>query len=254
MSSIHLDDEQVQRLLHGELAASTASSAAAHLEACMECRLRVRDADRDERRILGLLRRVDHAVPRAELETIIRGSRRSVPAWGRWAAGLLLLVAATGAAYAAPGSPLPGMVERVLARLGTEGRTVVPASPADAATPDNDRASEHGIAVLPGDRFSIAFSHSQPAGQAIVTLSDSSEIVVRADGGRATFASDVDRLAIDNRESSAVFQIRIPRAAPSVEISVAGRRVLWIRKSEVIEGVRRDTTGRYALPLTAPPF
>jgi hypothetical protein len=250
MSSMHLDEEQVQRYLHGELAPPAAVSAGEHLEACVECRSRVTEAEREERGVLDLLRHLDDPAPGVDFRTVV-GARERRRGWGRWAAGIVLALAAAGAAYAAPGSPLRGLVARVVTWLDDEPRSGDPtARRSDATAPAGADESGRGIAVAPGDRFIIAFPSHQPEGLAAVSLTDGAEVVVRASSADATFTSGVDRLFVDNRGSSAHFQIEIPRSAPRVDIWIAGRRVFSKGPGGVIAEGGRDADGRYLLPLS----
>src|SRR5688572_31719644 len=110
---MHLDDERVQRLLHGELEPAGERLARQHLAACEDCRTRVDEARAEEHRIFALLREVDHPAPDADPRAILAAGRGPRARWERWAAGLLLVAAAGGAAYAAPGSPLPAALDRL---------------------------------------------------------------------------------------------------------------------------------------------
>jgi hypothetical protein len=252
MSSMHLDEEQIQRFLHGEVSPTAAVSVREHLGACDECRRRVTEAEREERRVLDLLRHLDHPSPRVDVGAIVAGGRRRGRGWGRWAASILLAFAA-GAAYAAPGSPLPGLVGRLVTWLdGPPQRRAQPAQSTDTAPPARADEVGQGLAVVPGDRFTIVFSSDQPGGVAAVSMTDGAEVVVRAVGGAATFTSDADRLSIDNGGSSARFQIQIPRNAARVDIWVAGHRVFSKEPSGVVAEGRRDAEGRYLLPLSRP--
>jgi hypothetical protein len=187
------------------------------------------------------------------VETVVAAARAHParpPAWGRWAAGILLALGAAGLAYAAPGSPLGGLVRRLVTWTdGTPRRTV--SSPRGARIAGTEDVTG-GIAVAPGDRFTIAFSADQPGGVAAVSLTDGVDVVVRALGGTATFGSDVDRLSIGTDGSSARFQIEIPRRAPWVDIRVAGRSVLSKRGARVLAEGERDADGRYLVPLSRP--
>jgi len=247
----HLDEEQIQRLLHAELAPPAAASARDHLATCAGCNARVGDAEQEEALVLDLLGHLDHPPPLVRVGTVVAAARARAargPAWGRWAAGILLALGAAGVAYAAPGSPLRGLVRRLVTWTdGTPRRTVSSSSaPQVAGTED----VTGGIAVAPGDRFTIAFSADQPGGVAAVSLSEGGDVVVRALGGAATFGSDVDRLSIANDGSSARFQVEIPRQAPWVDIRVAGRGVLSKRGARVRAEGERDADGRYLVPLS----
>jgi hypothetical protein len=243
---MHLDEEQIQRLLHGELTPANATSAREHLAACFDCSSRLAAAEREESWVLDKLRRLDRPPPRVEAAAVMTGRRRHPVTWNRWAAGVVLALALAGAAYALPGSPLRRLVHQIAALMGEAPRTDTrtPREPTDTAA--------RGIGVTPGDRFTIVFSTEQPGGVAVVSLTDRADIAVRAIGGAATFTSDVDRLSIDNVGSSARFQIEIPRRAPFVEIRVGRHRVFSKEGLRVITGARRDSDDRYLVPLAQP--
>lgn len=250
MNVIHLDDEQVQRFLHGELAPAGSALTSDHLGVCEECRSRIELAEREENRALGLLRHLDHPVPRADVHGVMAARRRPGRSLARWAASILLVVAVGGAAYAAPGSPIPALVDR-LVRPSPPGRdrTAPPATPnADTTTAPLSPVTQ-GIAAEPGTGFTIAFSSRQPGSVAVVSLTDSALVAVRAMNGAATFTADIDGISIGNGASSAGYEIDIPRNAPRVEIRVAGRRVFLKSASGITSDGDRDSDGRYVVPL-----
>jgi hypothetical protein len=242
---MHLDDEQLQRMLHGELGAE--GSLSEHVSGCLDCRSRLAEAEQDEGWVFGRLRLLDHAAPPASLERILVSASAHAPVWHRWAAGIVLLLTAAGVAYAAPGSPLTRVVERIMAMLDRHEETrTAPAVP----TVVNE--SQAGIAVDPGRRLTIVFGGDQPDGVAIISLSDSSEVIVRAAGGTSTFTSDVDRVTIDHSGPPAVVDIQIPRRAAQVEIHAGGQRIFFKQGSRIMTLVRPDSRGRYRLPLAGP--
>lgn len=241
---MHLDDERVQRLLHGELGSPGEARAREHLAECPECREWVTQAEQEEAWVLDRLRRLDHAPPRVRVE-IVSPVRRRAPAWGRLAAGIMLAAAVAGVAYAAPGSPLAGVLHRVVEWVGGPAAATAPASAIERP--------QAGVAVPPGERLTIVFATEQSDGIAIVSLSDGAEVEVRALGGTTTFSSDVDRLSIRHRGPSPRFEIAIPRAAPSVEIRAGDRRVFLKKGSSVLTESERDGEGRYPVPLTRSP-
>jgi hypothetical protein len=239
MTPMHLDDERVQRLLHDELAPPARAVALEHLETCDACRARLDDEARAEHRLFATLQAIDTPPPlrMPHFDARPRTSRR-------WLAQLVASIgglAIAGIAFAAPGSPLPGLLRRV-----TQSTPTVSApSPPPAAGP----ATDAGIAVTPGRRLAIDVAHGSGAAMAMITLTDSGEVTLRAVGGRPSFSSGVDRVAIRNVEGVTALFIEIPRAAPYVELRVDGKRVLVKDGSEIATAARRDDAGRYAVPL-----
>src|SRR3989442_7090552 len=105
--SVHLDEEQVQRLLHGELSPGAKTSAREHLAGCADCRRRVSEAEQEEVEVYALLQTVDRPPPQMTAGAIAARARTHHFAWVRRAAAILLAVGVATAAYAVPGSPLP---------------------------------------------------------------------------------------------------------------------------------------------------
>jgi hypothetical protein len=244
---MHLDDEQIQRLLHRELTAAAQHGFREHLAGCAQCRDRLDNARRDEAEIFALFRQVDHPPPTVSAEAVAERARMAGIAWGRWAAGILLFVGIAGAAYAAPGSPLRDWVRSAAAwiRLSEPPSQV----PTRAVSPHADVA---GIAAVPGRKFVIAFESPEPGGEARVTLTTGTEITVRAPMGAASFTSAADRLLIDNEGAGSRFEIEIPRAAPWVEIQLAGKRIFLKQGPRVVTPSSAETEGNYSIPLSLP--
>jgi hypothetical protein len=242
---MHLDDVQLQRMLHREPGGAE-PSLGEHLSTCVDCRSRLTEAEQDEQWVLQRLRALDHAARPVSVEQIIASASARAPVWHRWAAGIVLLLMAAGVAYAAPGSPLPGVVHRLIGLL--QGREESRAAPIPPPPVD---ASQAGIAVDPGRRLTIVFAGDQPEGVAIVSLSDGSEIVLRAAGGTTAFTSDIDRVTIDHSGQPATTEILIPRHAPRVEIRARGRRIFLKADSSIVTSARPDPEGRYRLPLAS---
>ncbi len=237
---MHLDEEQIQRLLHGELAPPGAGSARTHLDGCPECRLRLTESEREEAWVFDRLGRLDHARPEQTAEAILGSRRRPASSWGRMAAGIILTLAAAGAAYAAPGSPLPRLIDHIVELVG---RT--PERPVKAAPSLSTKESQAGIAVAPGDLMTIDFLGDQSRDTTIISLTDSLEVMVRAQGGTTTFTSDNERLAVGHQGAPATFEILIPRSAPWIEIRAGGRR-LWLKENgRIFTDISRDSGGRY---------
>jgi hypothetical protein len=243
---MHLDEEQVQRLLHGELGGPAATSVRHHLDTCPECRFRMTEAEGEEAWVLDRLGRLDHARPKLTAEAILGARPRRASGWGRMAAGIFLTLAAAGVAYAAPGSPLPRVIDRIINLVSRAPERPVKPAPSPSA-----KESQAGIAVAPGTRLTIVFLGDQSEDTAIISLTDSAEVMVRALGGTTTFTSEHDRLAIGHQGGPATFEILIPRTAPSVEVRAGGRRLLLKEGSGIITVARPNQEGQYLLPLSS---
>lgn len=244
---MHLDEEQVQRLLHGETTPTAGTLARDHLAGCEECRSRVALAEREEAWVLERLRQMDHTLPPVTVESVAARGRRRRAGWERLAAAVFLTLTAIGVAYAAPGSPFRGVLQHIVAWLG--GSTWQPGSGVPRPGPGG---AQVGIAVAPGERLTIGFAFERSGGWATVSLTDGADVVVRAQGGTTVFTSEVDRLAVVHRGPPGQFEILIPRAAPSVEIRVGDRRVLLVTASGVETRYPADSKGRYLVPLDQP--
>jgi len=242
---MHLQDEQVQRLLHDELEAAALATARAHLTACPQCRARLEEAEVEESRIFAQLEQLDHAPPALDAESLARRSRTRGKTY-RWAAGIALLLAASGAALAVPGSPIPGWVSRAAERIGLSAGT-----PDQVSEPAADASESAGIAIAPGDRFTLIFELGAGSGRATVALTEGSEIIVRSLGGTASFTTGVDRLTVVSEGRPARFEVEVPRPATMVEIRVGGERV-WLKDgSRIVTEAAIDPQGRYLVRLSA---
>jgi hypothetical protein len=198
---------------------------------------------REEAEIAALLRGLDSPAPAITAEQIANRASRRRPRIHRWAAGILLAVGIGGVAYAIPGSPLPRWAGAIASWIGRVQRHGLPPGGSGDA---GSRVA--GIAVAPGQRFSILFNAPRPGSVARVSLVEGAEVVIRASLGSATFTSGADQIVIDNKGAAATFEIQIPRAAPFVEIKVDGKQIFLKRGPRVVapsEGMQ----GSYALPL-----
>jgi hypothetical protein len=241
---MHLDDERIQRLLHGELDPAGERLARQHLGTCGDCRGLIDEARGEEHRLFDLLREVDHPVSDRDLSVILAAGRSRGTRWERWAAGILLVAAAAGAAYAAPGSPLPAALDRLLTILAPSE----PQSGTDSTATDTT-APGAGIAVTVGDRLTIRFLVEGDGAVADLSLTDGDEAVVRAAAGAATFSSDVDRLSVRS-QGAARFEVLIPRSAPWVEVLAGDAPVFRKRAAAVVAKGEPGADGRYRLELS----
>ncbi len=197
-----------------------------------------------------LLRHLDHPRPSVQASDVMRrADSRRWTALGR-AAAVILVLGVGGVAWAAPGSPLPRFVSRVASWM--KGAPAVPparvvASP--PAVPAPPRASFAGVAVAPGRRLLVSFRAAQVAGAAHISILDVPDVSVRTVVGGAAFTSSDGELLVDNRGSTASFDIVIPREAAFVEIQVEGRRVFRKDGGRVMPTTLVPQGTQYTVPL-----
>jgi Putative zinc-finger len=242
---MHLDQEHIERLLHGELPPVAREELREHLAGCGLCRERLNGAERDETEIFALFRHMDYPPPIVSAEAVAARARSSGLVWRRWAAGVVLFVGLAGAAYATPGSPLREWVNSAAAWIAGLDRQAPPAPRVPA--PDSGVA---GVAAPPGRSFIIAFESPEAGGRVRVALTEGDEVTVRAPSGAAGFTSAADRLLIDSGNTGATYQIEIPRAAPRVEIRVGGNRIFLKEGSRVLAESLAENGDLYLLPLS----
>src|SRR5262245_39143112 len=181
---MHLDEEQVQRLLDAELTSAEERVAREHLDACDECRQGLEIARDEERRVKALLSRLDVPPPRIEVAAIeARGAAgaRSRELLLKVAGFVVALAIVAGgyAAYATPGSPLRGWVVAVVQWIAGHPRS----GPATANLPPGSEPHAAGIAVDPGQDLRVVFAPGEAEGFASVALTDGAEVAVHAPAG-----------------------------------------------------------------------
>ena len=241
---MHLDDEQLQRFLHRELEADSRRTAGDHLATCVECRERLFEVERDQKEVYRLLQAVDSWPPAITAKDIAVGARTARLRRGRWAAGILLAAVVAGAAYALQGAPVRDWIRD--ARERTQGSMQAP-KPAEPPLP-----LMAGLAVPAGDRLIILFERAQPGSKARVSIGNGTEVRVRGPSGKVTFGSEADTLRVGNRDSTATFEIDIPRGARMVEIRVAGTRVFSKEGPRISAPGADEGQEVYLFPLSAP--
>jgi hypothetical protein len=88
-----------------------------------------------------------------------------------------------------------------------------------------------------------------PHDTALVSLSDSAELMVRVVGGTASFSSEPERLTVTRQGPAARLELTIPRNAPLVEVWSGGQRVLLKQGTRVVTQARPGPDGTYRLPM-----
>jgi hypothetical protein len=242
---MHVDEAQLQRLVDDELdglADPTDEWVRDHVGHCEPCRERVARANSDQQEIFAKLANLDHLHPSIDYMAVMARGDALRSSWIAKAAGFLVVAALAGAAYAAPGSPLPSLAARI---FGT--RPAVRHPPIEQKTVPTIPAVS-GVTVAAGNRMVILFRAIQPDRTVRVTLSDSPEIEVRASGSGASFTAGEDVLTIDNSNSRADFAISIPRNAPQVEVRIGNARVFYKEGAGIVTDYPVDA-GTYVIPL-----
>ena len=205
--------------------------------------------DRETESIERLLRSLDHAVPPISAESIAAKARARSRGRTRWITAILT-VAVAGAAYAAPRSPVRAWISALVDR-----RSAIPEGGVHTAAPPAAPVPS-GIAIDPGAALVIVFESPRvgagTGASAIVSLEDGGEAVVRAPREAATFTTAAERLTVGDWDSSARFEIVVPRSAPRVEIRVGARSVFVKSRGGVSTTGVETGPGRYTIPLQAP--
>jgi hypothetical protein len=228
---MHLDDEQLQRFLHEELAPPATMAARTHIAGCGPCRARVDAARTEEREVFALLGQLDHRLPDVRVQSIIGKSRTGRMDVMRWAAGMLVAIGVAGAAYAAPGSPVRGWV------AGLVRSTVRAGDPAPSPVEPIETPSYGGIAVAPDTALTIAFDGTARGGEVRVSLTDGADVVIRAASGAAEYTALEARVLVTPLMDSAIYEVEVPRAAARVEILVRGER-MFLKIGSNVSGTR----------------
>jgi hypothetical protein len=239
---MHLDQEQLERLLHGELSPTTEAEARHHLESCAHCRKQLEQTQYEETEVNALLQQLDHPAPHLQASSIAALAGQPPRTWLRWAAGLAITLGVVGGAYALPGSPLRSWVDS-MAR---------PAADQPVSHDEVDSAVS-GLVVQPADDFLIQIAPAVAGSRAVVTLTDSSQIAVRVLEGTANFTTEERRLLIDNHGSALLVEIDIPRSTTRLEIRVAGRSVFLKQGGQVVTSSSADPNGQYQISLSQMP-
>ena len=199
----------------------------------------------DDREVDELLRRLDHRIPQVSVEAVIQRARRVGFERLKRAAGIALALGlVASAAYAAPGSPVPGWIAQAARALGFGPPVASPARP-DSAQAAVESA---GIAVVPGDRLLIEFVEPGLAGYLRVDLSDDLEVVVRAPTGSTRFVSEPERLLVEHSTPDTV-HVQLPRAGGRVLIRVGARDLLQKDGPAVSAAPEAGVGGGYVFSL-----
>ena len=230
---MHLDQDTLESMVTGDLEVEARIAAEAHLAMCDACRGLLQD-----REIAGLLHHLDEPAPDVSVhDLIVRAEQRRMPSFLRWAAGVLLMAVAAGAAYAAPWSPVPRWIH------GLTGTVDVPVP----GSPSEPRYVP-GVVVPLVNGLEIEL-RPQATGTIDVVLDEVSDVTVEAVNGPATFDSQAERLVVEGAQGPD-YRITIPGDGVLVEVLVGATSVFRLESGEVLTIARSVAAGRHQIAFS----
>ena len=213
----HLDEAAIVMVRDGERRDAVLQ---AHLNDCLSCRERLEEARARARAIDALLdgvegaRNLEAAKAKVRHRLDVQRSRndRLLPRGLRRAAAILLVSA--GAAYALPGSPVPGWMG-----IGDAGPTHVEEAPVEGAPAVEADVPQEAVLVPVAERLEIRVE-DVPAGRDIELLWLDGPTAWVTAGPGATYSVGEGSATV--RAPGGAVRIGIPRTAPLVVVRVNG--------------------------------
>lgn len=239
---MHLDDESLERLLHGELDPGHEATVRRHLANCPSCEARLEETRDLESRLPGLLATLDHEAPEIDWNSALRSPSRRARAGSRIAASIAFLLLAGGILYAFPGSPVPGWIDRL------RGSVATGTHPGMGSHSEIETAVS-GLSVRPAGPFDIVFEDSQAIGTIRLRLVRTPDVEIRVLGSPVQLESGPDRVTFSNAISESSYEILVPESASSIRVQVDGEEVFRTQRGQVQSAGLPDSTGFYVLDL-----
>ena len=170
----------------------------------------------------ALFRSIDHPAPALRAERVMALSRARRVRRSTFLAAATVLLAASVATAAVPGSPVRALIDRVLAPRAARVRAGAPPR-AQAA----DDAVARGIAFVPEHGARVAFASAQPMGSLRVRLTSGASLrITQTSADRdAQFALTPDGVSVSNAGSTASYEILIPASIAEAHIHIGGKSV-----------------------------
>jgi hypothetical protein len=240
---MHLDDESLERLLHGELDPGPEATVRSHLASCPSCETRLEESRALESRLFGLLGTLDHEAPEIDWNSALDPPSTRARAGSRIAASIAFLLLAGGILYALPESPVRGWIDRLRGMDATEAPPPGIGSRSEIETPVS------GLSVRPTGTFEIDFEDSQAIGTIRLRLVETFDVEIRVLGSPVQLESGPDRVTISNAISQSSYEILVPESAASIRVRVDGEEVFFTQRGDVQSAGLPDTTGSYVLDL-----
>jgi hypothetical protein len=197
----------------------------------------------------AMLRSIDHRAPRISADVVMARVRWRHTRNSALLAAAAVVVAATIATAAVPGTALNGFVRGL---LGVRARPVAqserPSSVVPAPLPV---AAARGIAFVPGDHANVVFRASQASGELRLRVADVASVRVTqlTEGGDARYDLTPDGVDVDNAGSTASYELVLPTALVRATVRVGGRVVASKERAVLSCGGKRPAAASCVLPL-----
>ena len=170
----------------------------------------------------ALFRSIDHPAPALRADRVMALSRARRVRRSTFLAAASLVLAATVASAAVPGSPVRTFIHRAFALGAPRVRAGAP-----PRTQAADDAVARGIAFVPEHGARVTFASAQPMGSLRVRLTSGASLrVTQTSADRdAEFALTPDGVSVSNAGSTASYEILIPATIAEARIHIAGKSV-----------------------------
>jgi hypothetical protein len=218
---MHINDEQVAALVHDNLASpETLIGALTHQLSCRLCGERVEAEQAVDTLVGQLLCVIDHAAPLVVVHDVVRRAR--VRAVRRAVVALILVVlGATAASAAIPGTPVHTLLQRA-----REHAPPVPAAEASG----RPRLAATAISIVPRGGLDVVLPRVSH-GYVRVRLTNSATAELSSTDPKAAYTLEENRIVVRSL-STADYQLSLPAALQSVHVTMSGR-VLYAREGGV---------------------
>jgi hypothetical protein len=237
---VHLDAETLERVLHRELDARRDAEAQEHLSVCPTCRASLEESRIRERRVFGLLEKLDHPTPAIDWRAVEAPESSRSPSL--LIAASIACILGAGILYALPNSPLKGWIDRIGSEAPAPGGTVG----------SGDPQSVSGLSIRPTAPFEIVFAGGQESGVVRVQVTDIHEVEIRVLGAPVDLESGPARVRVANLGSRSSYAIRLPEAGPPITVRVGGAAVLVKSGGKIQTTAPRTESGEYRIELARP--
>ena len=185
-----------------------------------------------------MLASIDHRVPALRANDIIKRARIRSGRRSALLAAAAVILAASVATAAVPGSYLRRYLQHLI-----DGGVTAPAARQTGAADASD-VSSRGIAFAPGPQVDVDFRAEQSSGALQVRWADVSSVMLAQTGssGDAHYALTPGGVIVDNGGSTASYSLVLPRTLARARVRIAGRLVFSKDADSVsCTGTRVDT-------------